>query len=160
MDWNSIFIMWRSCMWLVTSLSLTGPMRTCSSQCLEYITYDNFGFEIMHVSHGTCVNLRHLLSFCHCIWIWLVQQLLKISSWEWRQTPCYIVAASSWVRLRSPHIVTLLCWARQCNGGGKRSKCLTVCCVEHIILQKKCILILNAINWSLFGLYHYLHDSW
>ena len=51
------------------------------------------------------------------------------------------------------HIVTLLCWAWQNNGGGERSKFWTACSAEHLILLKKCKLTLNAINGSLFGLY-------
>ena len=55
---------------------------------------------------------------------------------------------------RDPPHITLLPWARQCNGGGERSKCYTACNAEHFVLQNKCKSKLNVINGSLFGLYH------
>ena len=118
----------------------------------------------MHVSYGTYVtyvNLCHLLFLCHYIWFWLVQQYLKTDTGSADRHIVTLLQPVVESGLRTcapsidpPHIVTLLGWARQCNGGGERSKCYIACNAEYFILQNKCKSKLKAINGSLFGLYH------
>ena len=85
---------------------------------------------IRHI-HDICVNLCHLLFLCNYILFWLVQQYLKTAPGS---ADRHIVTLLQPVvesglgtcapSIDPPHIVTLLCWARQCNGGEERSKLL------------------------------------
>ena len=88
---------------------------------------------IWHI-HDICVNLCHLLFLCNYIWFWLVQQYLKTAPGSADRHIITLLqpVVESGLGTCAPsidptHIVTLLCWARQCNSGEERSKCLTAC---------------------------------
>ena len=112
--------------------TLTKDNHLTHCQCLKYKTWFGFWNDACFIwyIHEICVNLCHLLFLCHYIWFWLVQQYLKTDPGS---ADRHIVTLLQPVvesglgtcapSTDPPHIVTLLCWARQCNGGEESSKC-------------------------------------